>query len=313
MSGITTAPAFDRLRSALAASSYRHRARTVLYRWSSGYEAPHRDLGHHAELVTNNFTMRPAPETGLPSIQDRDAHLDNMAALPSGQRNAYQLRSLSIDHASADTARVMVTYDFETAGPTMTSAARMRSDVGLVQDPAERLPRIATMSEQILDRQDTPLSETYTEHRVLAFLHYWLSLLERPAADAEPLRELLDADLDMTLSDGRILHTFDDVAAWYAGAGELVDISTHHVINRTITPGRDDRHDLAVNFAWEGVTRQGRAMTARTRHHWTLAETGERYLRLRRFAVTILDPFTPVTAQQALAHHAANNAESAQD
>jgi len=312
MSENTTASALDRLRSALAASSYRHRAMTVVYRWYCGYETPHVDLGHQGELVTDNFTMHPAPETGLPSVQGREAYLDNVAALPSGQRNAHQLRSLSIDHTSAGTARVMITHDVETAGPAMTSAARMRSDVELVQIPAERLPRIATMSEQILNYQETPLMETYTEHRVLAFLHYWLSLLEQPA-DAEPLRELLDADLAMTLSDGRILHTFDDVAAWYAGAGELVDMSTHHVIDRTITPGTDNSHDLAVNFAWEGITREGQPMTARTRHHWTLAETGERYLHLRRFAVTILDPFTPVTAQQALAHHDANYAESTPD
>ncbi|MER5548577.1 hypothetical protein ABT072_40600 [Streptomyces sp. NPDC002589] len=49
-------------------------------------------------------------------------------------------------------------------------------------------------------------------------------------------------------------------------------------------------------------------MTARTRHQWTLAETGQRYLRLRHFAVTTLDPFTPATAQEALAHHDAYKA-----
>ncbi|MGW1289489.1 hypothetical protein ACWD4N_39025 [Streptomyces sp. NPDC002586] len=49
-------------------------------------------------------------------------------------------------------------------------------------------------------------------------------------------------------------------------------------------------------------------MTARTRHQWTLAETGQRYLCLRHFAVTTLDPFTPATAQEALAHHDAYKA-----
>ncbi|MDT0449247.1 hypothetical protein [Streptomyces hesseae] len=43
-------------------------------------------------------------------------------------------------------------------------------------------------------------------------------------------------------------------------------------------------------------------MTARTRHARTLPETDELYLRLSRFQVTALDPFTPVTAEQALSH-----------
>jgi hypothetical protein len=43
-------------------------------------------------------------------------------------------------------------------------------------------------------------------------------------------------------------------------------------------------------------------MTARTRHDWTLTETGERFLRLSRFHVTAIEPFTPVPAEEALRH-----------
>ncbi|WP_316759400.1 hypothetical protein [Streptomyces herbicida] len=107
----------------------------------------------------------------------------------------------------------------------------------------------------------------------------------------------------MTLSDGRVLHTFDEVAAWHAQAGELVDLSTHHLIEPVITHGEDGGHRITVNFTWEGITRTGQPMTARTRHDWTLTDTGERYLRLKHFHVAVLDPFTPVTAEEALAHH----------
>ncbi|MFI9269349.1 hypothetical protein ACIGXM_01295 [Kitasatospora sp. NPDC052896] len=43
------------------------------------------------------------------------------------------------------------------------------------------------------------------------------------------------------------------------------------------------------------------APKARTEHSWTLPETDERYLRLSRFEVAALEPFTPVTAEEALA------------
>jgi hypothetical protein len=73
---------------------------------------------------------------------------------------------------------------------------------------------------------------------VRAFVHVWLSLLEQPAAAAGPVRELLDTDLAMTLSDGRVLHPFDEVAAWYADAAQQVHISTHHLIGLTSPPER---------------------------------------------------------------------------
>ncbi|WP_369362492.1 hypothetical protein AB5L52_02605 [Streptomyces sp. CG4] len=298
----------DRLRATLAASSYEHRVLTVVHRSYCGYEAPRMNLDLQGELVTDDFTMHRPPEGNIPSVHGRQAYLDSVSALPSGQNNAHHLRTLAIEHNGANTAQAVVTHDFETVGPAMTGAARLRYDLEFVQEPSERLPRISTMGVHVLTYQQTPFVAAYAENRVLAFVHYWLSLLERPGADAEPLRELLDADVTMTLTDGHVLHTFDQIAAWYTDTSGLVDFSTHHLANLATTLQTDDTHDLSVEFAWEGITREGQPMTARTRHQWTLAETGQRYLRLRHFAVTTLDPFTPATAQEALAHHDAYKA-----
>ncbi|MGF1429828.1 nuclear transport factor 2 family protein [Kitasatospora sp. LaBMicrA B282] len=153
-----------------------------------------------------------------------------------------------------------------------------------------------------LDRLRASLAAASNENRVRSFLHRWLLLLEQPAPDAEPLRELLADDLEMTLSDGRVLHTFEEVAAWYAGARELVGVSIHHIVDLVITPAPDGgSYQLAMDFSWQGIANSGRPMTARTRHRWTLTDTGERFLRLSRFAVTQLEPFAPVTAEEALA------------
>lgn len=152
-----------------------------------------------------------------------------------------------------------------------------------------------------LDQLRTSLTGASNENRVRAFLHHWLSLLEQPAPDAEPLRELIADDLEMTLSDGRVLHTFDEAASWYAGARDLVDISIHRIVDLVVTPGSGvGSYDLAMDFAWQGIAKTGQPMTARTRHRCTLTDTGERFLRLSRFAVTALEPFPPVTADEAL-------------
>ncbi|MFG2794995.1 nuclear transport factor 2 family protein [Streptomyces sp. NPDC048419] len=298
-----TETALDTLHAALAASSYEHRALTVVHRWYTAYETANPNLDHQGELVTDDFTMHRPPEGGQPDVKGRQAYLDGLATLYPGQSNAHHLRSMVIEHTGPDTAQGTVTHGFETVGPSMNGAALLRYDLQLLQHPAEHLPRISTLAEQILSYQDRQLTDALTENRVLAFVHYWLSLLEQPTGNAEALRELLHPELDMTLSDGRVLHTPDQVADWYAQAGELVDLSTHHLINPVITPGEDGDHRITVDFAWEGITRTGQPMTACTRHDWTLADTGERYLRLKRFHVTALEPFTPVTAEEALAHH----------
>ena len=288
----------DKLRVALAASTFEHRTLAVVHRWYSGYEAEHRNREYHGELVTEEFVLDRAPESGLPDVKGRQAYLDSFATAFQGQRNAHHLRDITIEPGG----RVVVTHDFETVGPSMAGAATIRYDVELVQDPAERLPKISTFREQVLGKREAPFTDAYAENRVRAFVHYWLSLLEQPAQNAEPLRELIGDDLAMTLSDGRVLHTFDEVSAWYAGAGEFVDISTHHLLDPVITPGEDGNHRITMDFGWEGIHRSGSPMIAHTRHDWTLRETGERYLRLQSFAVTPVVPFTPATADEALDH-----------
>lgn len=256
----------------------------------------------HGELVTDDFILHRPPESPVGDVRGRQQYLDGLASAYAGQTNAHHLRTVKIEPTGENTARVAVTHDFETYGPSMNGAALLRYDFELVQDPAERLPRISNLAEEILEQREAPFAEGYTENRVLAFVHYWLSLLERPAPNAEPLRELISDDLEMTLSDGRIIRTFDQVAEWYAATGGQVQVSTHHIKNLRITPGPDGRHRVTMDFDWEGIHLCGQPMTARTRHDWILLDTGERYLRLTRFGVTALEPFTPVTAEQALAH-----------
>ena len=152
------------------------------------------------------------------------------------------------------------------------------------------------------DELRTALLGAVAENRVRAFVHHWVELLERPAAGPEPLRELLAEDLEMTFGDGRVLRTYDEVAAWYTGTGAQVEISLHHLRELSVTPLPGRSYEVGILFDWEGIARDGRPMTATTRHEWTLTDTDERHLRLSRFKVTALAPFTPVTAAEALSH-----------
>jgi hypothetical protein len=61
------------------------------------------------------------------------------------------------------------------------------------------------------------------------------------------------------------------------------------------------RYDVALDFAWQGITSEDQAMTARTHHEWTLTDAAdERFPRLAAFAVHVVQPFAPATAVDAL-------------
>jgi hypothetical protein len=297
--------AFDQLRTALAAASFENRVLTVVHRWYTCYESEQKNLDHHGELLTEDFTLLRSPESG-PEVTGRQQYLDELPTAFKDQATAHHVKGIEITRADDATVRAVVTHDFETEGPKGDGAGVGRYDLELVTDPAEWLPRISTFAQQVVSRHEAPFAEGHGENRVRAFLHYWLSLLETPAETAEPLRELIADDLAMTLSDGRVIHTFDEVSQWYAGAGEFVTVSVHHIKDLVVTVEPDGTYRITMDFSWQGIHRSGQPMVARTRHDWTLTETGERYPRLSRFAVTALEPFSPVTAEEALARFEAD-------
>ncbi|MBV6700464.1 hypothetical protein [Kitasatospora aureofaciens] len=79
---------FDQLRAALSQAGYENRVRAVLHRWYPCYETDRKNLDHHGELLTPDFVLRRAPESGLPDVAGRQAYLDGLADAYPGQSNS---------------------------------------------------------------------------------------------------------------------------------------------------------------------------------------------------------------------------------
>ncbi|WP_225725241.1 MULTISPECIES: hypothetical protein [unclassified Nocardia] len=276
--------ATEELREVLRRSPFRHRLRTVLHRWYAGYDAPTMPRQYQGELVTDDFTIVRPPQFPVRTVTGRAAYLDSLTTAYTGHRNAHHLRGLEL---TPDMSHATVTHDFETIGPQLTGTIRMRYDIDLVQDPAGRLPRFHRLTETILGTDDTPFVDGYGENRVRAFIHYWLSLLEEPAATAAPLRELISDELTPRL---------DEIATrTTAGLG------THHPADLRIDLADPENYRVTMDFEWVGIDASDRPRTARTRHDWTLRESGERYPRLHRYEAEVIEPPTPIPAEDALA------------
>ncbi|WP_141315841.1 hypothetical protein [Streptomyces spinoverrucosus] len=291
----------DRLRAALIHSLDEQRLRAVLHRWYSFYEnEANRNLTHHGELVTDDFALVRPPDSPLPSTTGRQAYLDSLATAHPGQYNSHQLQTLQLTRTGAAALTGTCTHTFQTHGPHLGGAALIGYTFDVVQEPHERLPRLARLREHIIETRQDPFQEGYITNRTRAFAHYWLSLLERPADTAGPLLALLDDTFIMTMSDERTLTTRDDVAAWYADIRATAGISTHHITAWNLTPGRRGTHRLVMELRWQSITPDRQTVTTATRHRWTLRETGDRYLRLSDFHVARIRPLARVTAHEAL-------------
>jgi hypothetical protein len=155
---------------------------------------------------------------------------------------------------------------------------------------------------QHLEFAGAPGDAEYAEHRALAFVHQWCLLIEQPPEDDAELRELIGDPVSMRLSDGCKLTDFAEIASWHDGTSHAMSVATHTITGFKLIEIETGRHDVAIDFAWQGITPDDQPMTARTHHEWTLTDAeDDRFPRLASFAVTIVQPFAPATAVDALA------------
>ncbi|MGA5818027.1 hypothetical protein ACPC54_09230 [Kitasatospora sp. NPDC094028] len=159
-----------------------------------------------------------------------------------------------------------------------------------------------------LELAGAPGTDAYARHRALAFVHQWCLLIERPS-DQSLLRELIGTPVSLRLSDGRELTGFEEIAVWHDATAHATDVTSHTITGWKLSQPEAERaeraergrYDLAIDFAWQGISPTGQPMTARTHHAWSLTEDGTRFPRLHSFVPNVLQPFAPATAVDALA------------
>ncbi|HTJ72743.1 MAG TPA: hypothetical protein VL551_34710 [Actinospica sp.] len=159
----------------------------------------------------------------------------------------------------------------------------------------------AAAARRHLELAGAPGGAGYAEHRALAFVHQWCFLIEEPPTDPALLRELIGDPVSMRMSDGRVLTEYAEIATWHDATANAVETTTHTLVEWKLTRPEPGRYDVALDFAWQGITAARQPMTARTHHEWTLTDADEHFPRLASFVVTAVRPFAPATAVDALA------------
>jgi hypothetical protein len=283
----------NQLRTLLQARHMENRVRVVLHRFYAFFEAPWTDAAHHGELLTDDFTMVHAEETGDGTTKGRQAHIDSASRLSADQHHAHHLQHLSLTAQRRPDITGEVFHTYETRGPGGGGGALLRYELQLTDRPAPLLPQLSRLHVHVVETREAPFVDAHAENRVKAFIYRWCSLLERPAEDASALRELIAPSVRMHVDDGRVLTDFHEIGQWYTSLTSRVEISLHTTENLTIIPQTaTGAWKVGLEFAWHGITESGHAAVARTQHEWILVDTGERYLCLKTFKARFLTSFT---------------------
>ena len=274
----------------------RHAALTQFHRWFLLYEKPAYGIDNQLDILSGDIEVK----SGLGEAKGHAAYTKRVEQLPETWKNAHDVRS----------TKVTVKPD----GTIALEAEVTYLNEGLLPDGGIRTSDLTYMTELVPTDTALPLFQSisiaqnsegtadnftpaYAKNRVLSLVHYWLTLIEDPSRNPQPVEEILADSFSLNFSSGAIT-TFDGFKAWLAGPGSMVTASTHKIGDFTIKETGENTYEASMTFDWNGLLPDGKEMTAKTAHTWQIVDDPtERFARIKTVDVEVLEPFTPKAAE----------------
>lgn len=269
----------------------KHAAQTQLHRWYAFYENPNVDIAHQLAILDSNIVLK----STLGEAVGHEAYVARVKQLPTTWQDAHFINAPDISIADDGSIQMDLEITYQNWGMLPDGAIRQASlayKTELKPTAGSVLPQFTSIAiEQLDEKSGTEFKSAYGENRLLALVHYWLALIEDPARDPEPVRELLADNFSLNFSSGAVTD-FDGFKAWLAGPASQVVASTHVLSNFSYTELEDGQFSLMVDFDWEGILPDGNEMTAKTRHSWLVQDNPkEAFAHIKTMDVEVLAPF----------------------
>ncbi|SFJ89443.1 hypothetical protein [Jannaschia pohangensis] len=269
-----------------------HAAMAQYHRWYQVYERPEGGIANALDILTPDVTVT----SGLGTANGHEEYAARVTQLPATWNNAHHVGSTEIVHSEDGAMTLTAQIVYQNLGMLPDGAARQADLTYAVElVPGEGV--LPLLSSVVITQNGEPVSgefrDAYAENRVLSLVHYWLALIEDPARDPEPVREILVDAFSLNFSSGAITD-FNGFADWLAGPGSQIAASTHVISNFSVEETGDNTYAMTVDFDWSGILPDDSVMVARTRHSWAVVnDPTERFARIKAVDVEVLEPFRP--------------------
>lgn len=148
------------------------------------------------------------------------------------------------------------------------------------------LPRIARIETSQGTGGRTGLFEAPgTRNRLLSLVHYFTSLVENPARDPAPFREVLTDDFALHYVEPPV-STHAMLDEWVTGRLASVVASNHRIHEISFEIADDDEYAVTVAMESEALFPDGSGIISKNRQSWRVIDnTAERFARIREVRI----------------------------
>ncbi len=273
-------------------SYIKHGALAQLRRWYQIYENSETTIENQLDILSPGIKLK----SGLGEGTGHEAYKQRIAQLPKTWKNAHSITGTNITVGADGAIKLDVALTYLNQGMKPDGAVRA-ADLTYtteMQATATVLPVFTSIEIKQLSESTAPaFKDVYPDNRMMSLIHYWLALIEDPKRNLEPFKEIFADGYELQFSSGKI-SDFKAFETWFRGPASAVAASSHRISNFSTQATGPNTYALNVDFDWQGILPDGKAMLARTRQMWTVVDNPkERFARIKSVAVEVLEPFRP--------------------
>jgi hypothetical protein len=100
-------------------------------------------------------------------------------------------------------------------------------------------------------------------------------------------KEILANGFLLNFSTASQINSIDKLYAWLNGTPKSLLQSSHYPEKFSVKKIMDNEYEMTAEFDWHGMGKEGKKMTARTKHVWYIIDNpDDRFAKIKRADVT---------------------------
>jgi len=264
-----------------------------LHRWYQFYEHPQANIENQLDILSKDVIVN----SSLGTARGHTEYAAAVRAIPSQWKNAHFVKQSDIKVKNTENIEMQTTITYLNQGRSPNNEIS-QSTIGYdmhLRTTQDLLPKFTKIDIKPMQGNTTEtFIDAYAENRLKSLMYYWLAIVEHPDRRSEPAHEILSQDFSLNFSSNKI-KDLDALSEWFAGPASSVAFTTHKPEKFSYQKLSDNNYTLSVEFAWNGILPNTKAMTARTKHTWQVIDNPQdRFAKIKNIDVEILVPFSVV-------------------
>jgi hypothetical protein len=269
-----------------------HLAQAQLYRWYQLYERElnEKRISNQMEILADDVVVKSA-------AGEMKGKLNYPARLAAykGWQNAHHVQNVSVSDLDKDTIGLEADIKYQNIQADGQKRSYTIHYTTQLIKTKNKLPLFSSLDLKPIEETKDEFTDAYLTNRAKSLMHYWLANMELLDGNVTPFKELLTDDLLLNFTTSGQINSIEKLEVWLNDAPKQLSQSSHHPENFSIKQILENEYKMTVEFDWYGITKDGKKMTARTKHIWYLIDNiNDRFAKIKRIDVMQIEPFKTI-------------------